>query len=286
MGDQGVSPWQPPGGGNRHRPPPRSARPSRDRAAVWIRRNPRKAVIAGAVGVFLSLAAIGAVLPAPMTTQTASGSTMTASPSALPAISALPPVPVSTTPISAPIQTSAAPTMPVPTTPPSVPAPPPASPAEHLPGFGATQADWNAYHTMDTHGNTPVNCCYNPDRTLGLGDDGLPFDTYYAVNYIDDWVSFYDMRLPFVPISVANTRVLAELPSDARVLWTRTHDTCQQSEFISPTLARLHVGSGQVLVSFSSDESNGGEAFYDPKRVDTAIFMLGSSSDPNDEPGC
>ncbi len=94
------------------------------------------------------------------------------------------------------------------------------------------------------------------------------------------------MRLPFVPISVANTRVLAELPGDARVLWTRTLDTCRQSEFISPTLARLHGASGQVFVSVSSDESNGGEAFYDPKRVDTATFMLGSSSDPNDEPGC
>ncbi|MCM3886136.1 hypothetical protein [Frankia sp. R82] len=166
-----------------------------------------------------------------------------------------------------------------------------ATTAEHLPGIGATKADWNASHVMDTHGTTVPGCCFNPIPSLSK-TAGENVDAYYTVNYAGNRVISYSMR--FVPISIdtANARVLAELPGDARTAWTRTLGTCRQSEFVSPTLARLlgpaPVGdtTGGVFVEFDSDEHNGGQSVYDPAEVDTALLSLVSYPKASDGPEC
>ncbi len=102
MGNQGLPPWQPSGRRNQHRPQPR---PPQRQASAWIRRNPWKSAVGGVIGVFFLLAAIGAVLPAPKTTPTASGVTVTASPSAslvAPASPTLAPIRTATAPVVPP----------------------------------------------------------------------------------------------------------------------------------------------------------------------------------------
>ncbi|ORT46894.1 hypothetical protein KBI5_22725 [Frankia sp. KB5] len=165
------------------------------------------------------------------------------------------------------------------------------APVEHLPGIGATRADWNASHVMDTHGTTVPGCCFNPTPALATG--GEPnVDAYYVVNYDANRVISYSMRFVPAPIGTVNAHVLAELPADTQMLWTRTLGTCRQSEFTSPTLARLlgppPIGdtTGSVFVEFDSDEHGGGQSIYDPARVDTALLSLDSYPKASDGPEC
>ncbi len=111
-----------------------------------MHRNPWKTAIGAIVGVFILLGVIGALLPAPKTTPTASGS-------AVAALSSASPVPTAALTPPAPIPTSAAPVALVP----SSSAPTPAATQQHtaVPSQPA-QAQVTPQHAV-THAPAPAN---------------------------------------------------------------------------------------------------------------------------------
>ncbi len=159
--------------------------------------------------------------------------------------------------------------------------PTPVPSASGIVGFGATTAAWNATHTADTR--------YAPgsvfDPIPGLGPDDQHDAKYYAVVVQDGRVVAYSERLPQGSLAQATDAALLELPTDGKVLWTATRDTCAQMDLQSDELAKAMGGSGMVFVEVTTGTAAGGGG-YDPKNANELFFMLGDYPTEGDAPGC
>ena len=136
----------------------------------------------------------------------------------------------------------------------SPPSTPPASPSQAvaekasgpaLAGFGATAAQWNHAHRLDT--SVPAGNAYLPHVD---GSDNE--DTWQLVTVSGGRVTSYTLNVVPASLKLAEARARQELPADARVLWTRTvGSTCAQEQFESATLTAA-LGDGQVNVEFDN----------------------------------
>ena len=143
-----------------------------------------------------------------------------------------------------------------------------------LTGFGATTASWDAHHQADP--KFTAGSAYNP--TPGLGS---PNDRYYGVNSQNGHITSYSERFAAgTSLASAKAQAMREIPSDARVLWSATKDTCTQ---MGVTSARLDTALGAndktwkkgdgVLVEFTSDAGT-----YNAASAPGALFSEGDVS--------
>jgi hypothetical protein len=117
-----------------------------------------------------------------------------------------------------------------------------------LTGFGATLAQWNDAHKLDV--SVPARNAYLPPVDGSGGED-----TWQVVTVSSSRVISYTLNLAPTSLRLAEARARQELPTDARVLWTRTvSGTCAQEQFESFTLAAA-LGDGQVNVEFDNATS-------------------------------
>jgi len=123
------------------------------------------------------------------------------------------------------------------------------TPGRGLTGFGATLTEWKAAHKLDT--SVPAGNAYLPQV------DGYE-DTWQLVTVAGGRISSYTLNVVPSSLISAEARARREMPTDARVLWTRTvPGTCAQEQFKSATLAAA-LGDGQVNVEFDNAASSGG----------------------------
>ncbi len=116
---------------------------------------------------------------------------------------------------------------------------------QRLTGFGATLAQWKAAHTLDV--SVRARNAYLPHL------DGE--DTWQVVAAPGGRVSSYTLNVAPSTLRSAEARARQEMPSDTRVMWTRTvAGTCAQEQFKSATLA-VALGDGQVNVEFDNASS-------------------------------
>lgn len=195
-------------------------------------------LIAGLVGTttVALLAACGggtAATSARSTRESSSASTSSApatTPTASPAVS----IPTSASPATVAV---------------TVAAPPPAA-TPSVRGFGATMADWQATHTLDS--TVVTKDAYLPHV---VGGDDPRLDTWQLVSLNDgNRVSSYTLNVTPTSFAVAVTRARQELPADATMLWSapltgNVGNSCYEAEWQSPTLAAV-LGSGYVNVLF------------------------------------
>ncbi|MBI1759526.1 MAG: hypothetical protein HYR62_09930 [Actinobacteria bacterium] len=130
------------------------------------------------------------------------------------------------------------------TPPGSLPARPPA-----LTGFGATDADWRSRHLPDPA--RPAGTAYNPDPLIPAVD-GKMGARYFDVVHTAGRVLGYTVAIdPGSGLAGARRTALAELPGDAREVWSAPLGSCSLVQLRSATLARV-LGNldptGSVLV--------------------------------------
>ena len=174
-----------------------------------------------------------------------------------------------------PAATQAATAAPTPTTAPT-------AAAAALSGFGATTAAWNASHRADPRFS--AGTAFDP--TPGLGPSEQYNDKYFGVLSLDGRVLSYSERLPKgSTFGDAKTAALAELPSDGKVLWTATQDTCAQIGLQSAQLGKALGGTGMLLAEVVT-ETAAGDSGYDPANANELLFTLGDWPTAADAPGC
>jgi hypothetical protein len=164
-------------------------------------------------------------------------------------------------------------------------APKPVAPV--VTGFGATTAAWNSAHTA-VSGFTP-GTVYNADPSLPQvnGHEG---SEYYAVQHMGGYVLQYDRAFANVPVSEAKAEIMqGDFPSDARIVWFVTEDTCAkmlvQSNILGKALGNKAVGdpSGTAMVEFGSGPASDS---YDASSVNDALFMTSPMTSPAGEGPC
>lgn len=122
--------------------------------------------------------------------------------------------------------------------------------ASRLTAFGATRQAWAAHHAADPNPKLFRGCCFLPKQNDGQ-------DRYYAVQYERGRVVSYEMDFgPRVRAPIARLLMKREVPPDARIIARTIRQTCEQTEYRSPTLKRV-LGYARVGVEFSSDEVGG-----------------------------
>lgn len=159
--------------------------------------------------------------------------------------------------------------------------PSPTPVTDGITGFGATIAAWDATHAADTR--FAAETAYDP--TPGLGPDQEHNAKYFGV-VAGDRVLSYSERLPHRSrFADAKAAALAELPPDAKVVWTRTRTGCAQMELRSATLGQAIGARGRVYVKVVTETRTGGSR-YNPKNADELIFLLADYPKKKDAPAC
>jgi hypothetical protein len=157
-----------------------------------------------------------------------------------------------------------------------VASPPPRPAASSVTGFGALDADWNAHHTAATDPKLAPGCCYDLDPRL----PDQPKYRYVTVDHSQGRVLGYMMVLPEgTTVGQARTLAMAELPSDASVVFYLVKNTCAILEAKSATLVPIMKapkigGDGTVDFVLSSVDSQG-NASYNPKGINNLVVSLG-----------
>jgi hypothetical protein len=151
-------------------------------------------------------------------------------------------------------------------------------------GYGATRATWDRLHVADPRLDPGAG--YDPTPGLGASERGD--DRYFEVT--GDPVIQYSERLPHgTSIASAKRAALAELPSDGRIVWFTTRDTCAQMELQSSRLEAAMASDapplGQVFVEVATETSQG-DSGYDPRNANELIFIIGIYPKASDAPGC
>jgi hypothetical protein len=87
-----------------------------------------------------------------------------------------------------------------------------------------------------------------------------------------------------VELQQALSRVLHELPSDAKIAWDLTLDQCYRVAFNSPTLEAAGHYMADVQLGYIQED---GTTAKSPDKFNIAsIWLVGSGSPPDPEKGC
>lgn len=147
--------------------------------------------------------------------------------------------------------------------------------------FGALVADWKAHHVADPH--YAAGRAYNPDPQL---PGYLGSDRYSGVQVSNGRVTWYriNLRDP-VPLATAQQLALAELPDDARMLWTSRADGCAFTGLRSTALAATLQGDGYVLVEARRIGEDSSPETH-PTNFNQLLLTAAPAAGPTDAPVC
>jgi hypothetical protein len=149
-----------------------------------------------------------------------------------------------------------------------------------LPGVGLTRAGWDRTHTRDPK----FDMAYGPRIRAGVAkylvvkddrrDDGTQ-DTSLGLVFPEPTIVMYTMNILPAPLAEAEIHARAELPSDAKVFWSKTSKKCKTAQYVSASLARAYGANAIIEVGFSSEPREPAfEEVLDPRRIDSIVFVL------------
>jgi hypothetical protein len=105
-------------------------------------------------------------------------------------------------------------------------------------------------------------------------DDGTK-DTSLGIDFPEPTIVMYTMNILPTPLAEAEIHARAELPSDAKVFWSKTSRKCKTAQYASATLASAYGVNVIIEVGFSSEPREPAfEEVLDPRRIDSIVFVL------------
>ncbi|WP_375490207.1 hypothetical protein [uncultured Jatrophihabitans sp.] len=159
-----------------------------------------------------------------------------------------------------------------------------AYPSDHLTGFGATRAAWNAHHEPATDPSLDKGCCYGPD--VAAPDNGGTASTWNVAASGDTGALISNLTHNFASHTSAATALATitadDLPSDAQQTAQATQGVCATWVYRSASLAASGTGLGadvSVTLYGPIDAATGDNIAYTSSNVTQAIETAGS--DPN-----